>query len=86
MRLGPNFYFELESAGLVGLPFSWNLETGEFTGRDELTEEQLIALDAVISMHDPDRPPPYPADPVERLREFLTANPDILPHLVNVDG
>jgi hypothetical protein len=51
--LGPNFPYELEAAGLVGLPISWAGDSDTITGRENLTPEQNTQLDAVIAAHDP---------------------------------
>jgi hypothetical protein len=58
---GPTFASELEAAGLGGLPFSWNINSGEFFGRENLTDEQNVTLDDVVAAHDPtDHLPPSP--------------------------
>lgn len=58
---GPTFASELEAAGLAGLPFSWNINSGEFFGREDLTDEQNATLDGVIAAHDPTKQlPPTP--------------------------
>jgi hypothetical protein len=57
MKFGPAFVDELFAAGLGGLPFSWSAETGEITGRENLTAQQNAALDAVIAAHDPTKQP-----------------------------
>src|SRR5262245_28045195 len=50
---GPTFPDELAAAGLNGLPFSYNSETGEIFGRENLTTEQNATLDGVVAAHDP---------------------------------
>lgn len=49
--IGPSFYDELVTAKLAGLPFSWSPE-GEFKFSDEMTEEQISAVQVVIEAHD----------------------------------
>jgi len=51
-----------------------NLQTGEETVRP-YTSEELAAIAA--SPPPPPPPPPAPADPVDKLKAFLTANPDV---------
>ncbi len=53
-KLGPTFGAEMAAAGLTGLPISWS-EDGSINGRDSLSEEQNILLDAVVASHDPAR-------------------------------
>lgn len=49
---GKRFNYEIEQAGLLGLPFTWDTETGDVY--DELlTPEQRATLAAVIAAHDP---------------------------------
>ncbi len=55
--IGLSFPFELQAAGLLGLPFSWN-ENGEVLFADSMTEEQRAAVMAVVLAHDPTAPAP----------------------------
>lgn len=65
MTIGPSFSSELKAAGLMGAPFSWDLD-GNITGRGNLTDTQNTTLDAVIAAHDPATPDPMtPAFKVE---------------------
>lgn len=50
--IGPSFYDELVAAGLSGLPFSWG-DDGSFVFSDEMTQEQVAAVQAVYEHHDP---------------------------------
>lgn len=50
--IGPHFPEELQAAGLLGLPFSWDAN-GNMSGVEALTSPQQIALAAVIAAHDP---------------------------------
>lgn len=56
MVIGPNFWYELQAAGLLGRSFTWTPE-GEFFGRENLTNAQNVALDAVIAAHNPNTVP-----------------------------
>jgi len=58
-RIGPSFVSELEAAGLIGLPFSWQPDGVIIYGED-LTVEQRAILDAVVAAHDPTAPAPVP--------------------------
>lgn len=51
VKFGPNFAEEIEAAGLMGLPFSWDVETGKVWA-ERLTPEQRAKLDAVIAAHE----------------------------------
>ncbi|CAB3860588.1 hypothetical protein [Achromobacter denitrificans] len=55
--IGLSFPSELQAAGLLGLPFSWN-ENGEVLFADSMTEEQRAAVMAVVLAHDPTAPAP----------------------------
>ena len=69
MKFGPTFGEEIIKAGLGGLPIAWN--EGEIFGRDKLTPEQNVILDAVIAAHDPNAVPEI----IKRRDEF-EAQPD----------
>ena len=51
-KIGATFGEELKSAGLGGLPFSWT-EDGEFWFSDDMTPEQIEAVQAVYAAHIP---------------------------------
>ncbi len=55
--IGPSFPSELQAAGLLGLPFSWN-GSGEVLFSDSMTEEQRAAVMDVVRDHDPAAPAP----------------------------
>lgn len=76
--IGPTFTEELAAAGLSGLPFSWTAD-GVFIYGDAITPAQRAAIEAVYAAHDPtaELPSPPALSPVDRLREFLAANPDV---------
>lgn len=50
--IGPSFYDELVVAKLAGLPFAWSAD-GQFTFSDDMTQEQISAVQAVYEAHDP---------------------------------
>lgn len=74
-RIGPSFAAELESAGLLGLPISWNLETGDLTYDERLTPEQLSAVRAVLAKHNPSAqlPPAPQIVTIDQLQTILTS-------------
>ena len=49
---GPTFGQEVIAAGLGGLPFTWG-DDGDISGRENLTQQQNAALNAVIAAHQP---------------------------------
>lgn len=51
-KIGLTFGEELYSAGVGGLPFSWD-EDGNFCFDDSITEEQKAAVARVLAAHDP---------------------------------
>jgi hypothetical protein len=53
--IGPNFYNELNAAGLGGLPFSWDT-AGNFTYGVSITPAQKTAIAAVLAAHVPTKP------------------------------
>lgn len=55
--IGPTFPEELKAAGLLGLPFSWNCETGELTYDERLSAYKVAAINGVLQAHDPAREP-----------------------------
>ena len=50
-RFGPTFMDEIRAAGLLGLPFSWDVERIIFN--HDITPEQRAAVVAVAEAHDP---------------------------------
>ncbi|WP_066473996.1 DUF4376 domain-containing protein [Bosea sp. WAO] len=52
--LGQSFAREIEAAGLMGLPWSYE-PNGTITGRENLSPEQDSVLQATIDAHDPVR-------------------------------
>lgn len=50
--IGSTFPAELEAAGLLGLPFSWDVD-GNLTFGADLTPQQQAAVQAVYDAHDP---------------------------------
>ena len=52
MAFGSTFGSELAAAGLQGLPCSVT-EDGNIIGREQLTQQQLATLEAVIAAHNP---------------------------------
>ena len=52
-KFGTCFGDEVIAAGIGGLPFAWEPDTGVFWGRENLTTEQNATLDEVIAAHDP---------------------------------
>lgn len=50
--IGPTFPAELAAAGLSGLPFSWSA-FGTITFGDSMTADQIDAVMAVYTAHDP---------------------------------
>ncbi|MBV2160252.1 hypothetical protein [Achromobacter denitrificans] len=67
-KIGPSFVAELNSAQLLGLPFSWSengINFGDITHLDgtvtvneALSPEQRAAIEAVVAAHDPTAPAP----------------------------
>lgn len=58
-KISDSFGSELQSAGLLGLPFSWTAD-GEFNFSDAMTDLQKTAVLAVYEAHNPDAPEPAP--------------------------
>jgi len=53
-KIGQSFSDELKAAGLVGLPFAWDCETGAVRMDDpRLTDAQRDAIKAVRAAHNP---------------------------------
>ena len=77
-NIGPTFPNELESAGLLGMPFSWG-SNGEISFSENMTKSQKAAVLAVYEAHDPAAQLPVDTETraVEKLRQFLADNPDV---------
>lgn len=50
--IGPTFYSEIEAAGLVGLPFSWDTD-GNIHFNGAMTDAQQQGVLAAYAAHDP---------------------------------
>lgn len=75
-KYGPTLVKEFNDAGVAGLPFSWNEDNVYFD--PSITEGQKAAVLAVIAAHDPTATlPVVNVDPVDKLKSFLSANPDV---------
>lgn len=75
-KYGPTLVKELADAGVAGLPFSWNDDGVYFD--PAVTDEQKATVLAVIAAHDPTATlPAVNVDPVDKLKTFLAANPDV---------
>lgn len=61
--IGPTFAAELETAGLMGLPFSWD-DAGDIVFGAAMTPEQTAAVAAVYAAHNPDAIPALTPDQV----------------------
>lgn len=65
MTIGPSIGDELKAAGVDGLPFAWNPQTGQLRTDDPaLTPAQRTTIQAVFAAHDPAKPS---ADDVAKL-------------------
>lgn len=75
-KYGPTLAKEFIDAGVGGLPFSWNNDGVYFDS--VITDEQKATVLAVIAAHDPTATlPVVNVDPVDKLKTFLAANPDV---------
>ena len=54
-NIGPSFSDELQSAGLLGLPFSWSAD-GTITFDPALPPDKQAAVEAVYAAHSPTTP------------------------------
>ena len=84
-KYGPTLAKEFSDAGVAGLPFSWNDDNVYFD--PSITDEQKATVLAVIAEHDPTAIlPVVNVDPVDKLKSFLLANPDVAALLTNNQG
>ena len=75
-KYGSTLIKEFADAGVAGLPFSWNNDGVYFD--PSITDEQKTTVLAVIAAHDPTATlPTVNVDPVDKLKTFLAANPDV---------
>ena len=75
-KYGPTLVKEFNDAGVAGLPFTWNNDDVYFD--PSMTDEQKTTVLAVIAAHDPTATlPVVNVDPVDKLKLFLAANPDV---------
>ena len=75
-KYGLTLVKEFADAGVAGLPFSWNNDGVYFD--PSITDEQKATVFAVIAAHDPTATlPTVNVDPVDKLKTFLAANPDV---------
>lgn len=56
-QIGPNFSNELATAGLLGLPFAWDVD-GNFTFGPAMTDLEKGQVATVYAAHDPAKPDP----------------------------
>lgn len=70
--IGPTFQRELQSAGLLGLPFSWSSD-GSINFDDAMTQTQIDAVNAVYAVHDPNVQPIQPVPEVVTMRQARLA-------------
>lgn len=52
--IGPTFSAELEAAGVLTLPFSWNAD-GDINFSPSMTNDQIAAVQSVYETHDPNK-------------------------------
>ena len=75
--IGQTFFEELTQTNLTGLPFAWG-EDGTFNFDETMTQDQINAVLAVYEAHDSTKQiTPVTVDPVTKLSEFLSNNPDV---------
>ena len=75
-KYGPTLIKEFNEAGVAGLPFSWTDDGVYFD--PSMTDEQKATVLAVIAAHDPTATlPVVNVNPVDKLKTFLAANPDV---------
>lgn len=70
--IGQHFAKELETAGLLGLPFSWG-DDGSFTFSEAMAPAQIDAVMAVYAAHDPDAVLADPVPEVVSMRQARLA-------------
>lgn len=71
--IAPTFANELRAAGLFGLPFSWQ-EDGTINFGEEMTQEQIDAVNVVYAAHDPGKQ--LGIDPLTKIRALEAAQAD----------
>ncbi|HSH98885.1 MAG: hypothetical protein ACAH07_06050 [Methylophilaceae bacterium] len=81
--IGQTFSKELESAGLLGLPFSWGAD-GTFTFSVDITAGQKTAIKAVYDAHDPDASLVTVPQSVSRLQALVAL--DLAGHLDAIES
>ena len=75
-KYGPTLVKEFNDAGVAGLPFTWNDDGVVFS--EDMPEDKKETVLAVIAAHDPTATlPVVNVDPVDKLKLFLAANPDV---------
>jgi hypothetical protein len=75
-KYGPTLLKEFNDAGVAGLSFSWG-EEGVVWG-DGMPEDKKSVVLSVIEAHDPTATlPVVEVNPVDKLKDFLLANPDV---------
>jgi hypothetical protein len=75
-KYGPTLLKEFVDAGVGGLPFAWG-DDGVIFG-DDMPEDKKATVLAVIEAHDPNATlPVVELNPVDKLKEFLSSNPDV---------
>lgn len=72
-----NLWKVITSAGLSGLPFSINLDTGEITGGDSLTEDQLETLTSIVAEYQEGTLSPATASQITDAPEDLFGGPTL---------
>ena len=75
-KYGPTLTKEFNDANVAGLPFSWSDNSTYFD--PSITDEQKAIVLAVMAAHDPTATlPVVNVEPVDKLKQFLAANPDV---------
>jgi hypothetical protein len=70
--IGPSFTAELRAAGLLGLPFTWGAD-GAINFHPDMTPQQISAVQAVYSEHDPEAAPPVEVPKAVTMRQARLA-------------
>jgi len=75
-KYGPTLGKEFNDAGVGGLPFAWG-EEGIIWG-EEFPEDKKTTVLAVLEAHDPTATlHVVEVNPVDKLKDFLSSNPDV---------